>query len=116
MRRRYYIAAAVLISVGVAGFLFPSPLGGIFEVTPLLNGVHVAAGIAAALAASRGLGTMRWWGQLLGYAFTALAVAGFATDASAAANLLPLSDSNAWFHLTMALVFLYHALLAPPTL
>ena len=29
---------------------------------------------------------------------------------------LPLSDANAWWHLALTLFFLYHALLAPPTI
>jgi hypothetical protein len=116
MARRYYVVAALLILVGLAGILLSNPIAGVFEVTPLLDGIHIVAGVVTALAASRGLGTMRAWGQMLGYLFAALAVAGFATDAQSAANLLPLSDSNAWFHLVLALVYLYHALLAPPTI
>ena len=116
MARRYHVIAGVLIVLGGLGFVLPTPLFGVFEVTPLLNVVHLAAGVLAGAAATRGLGTMRAWGQILGYVFAALAVAGFATDADAVANLLPLSTRNAWFHLAMALVFLYHALLAPPTL
>jgi hypothetical protein len=37
-------------------------------------------------------------------------------EPSSLGGVLPLSNSNAWFHLLMSLVFLYHALLAPPTL
>jgi hypothetical protein len=116
MARRFYVLAAILALLALAGFAMPSPLVGVFETTPLLNGVHLVAALATAVSASRGLRTMRRWGQLAGYVFAALAVAGFATDGPSVANLLPLSETNAWFHLVTALVFLYHALLAPPTI
>jgi hypothetical protein len=116
MARRYYVVAALLALVGGLGFVLPQPLFGVFEVTPLLNLVHLAAALLTAIAARRGLGTMRAWGQALGYLFAALAGLAFAADAPLVASTLPLSDSNAWFHLVVALIFLYHALLAPPTL
>jgi hypothetical protein len=116
MAIRYYVLGAVLMLVGIVGFLRPSPLLGVFEVTPPLNALHVGAGALAIGAATRGLGTMRAWGKRLGFIFAGLTIAGFAVDAATIANVLPLTDSNAWFHLVIALVFLYHALLAPPTL
>jgi NADH:ubiquinone oxidoreductase subunit K len=116
MARRFYLLAAVLAVIGVLGFVTASPMFGVFETTPLLNAVHLGAAVLTFIAATRGLGTMRAWGQVLGYIFAALTIAGFATDADFVANLLPLSDSNAWFHLALTLVYLYHALLAPPTI
>ena len=116
MARRYYALAAALFALGVLGFLLPGPLFGFFDVTPASNAIHLGAGVLTALAARRGLGTMRSWGQMLGYLFAGLTIAAVATDGSSVANLLPLTNSNAWFHLALSLVFLYHALLAPPTL
>ena len=116
MARRYFVLAGLLAALGLLGFAMRSPLFGVFETTALLNVVHLAAAVGTAVSALRGLGTMRLWGQIAGYVFAALAIAGFATDAASVANLLPLSAANAWFHLVMALVFLYHALLAPPTI
>lgn len=116
MARRYYVFGGTLALVALAGFAMATPLFGVFETTPLLNTVHLVAAVGTMVSASRGIGTMRRWGQLAGYVFAALAVAGFATDGSSVANLLPLSNTNAWFHLVTALVFLYHALLAPPTI
>lgn len=116
MAIRFYLLAVVLGVLGIWGFLSGGPLLGIFDVTALLNVVHLTAAIAAATAAMRGLGTMRAVGQMLGYVFAALATAAFVMEPSSLGGVLPLSNSNAWFHLLMALVFLYHALLAPPTL
>ena len=115
MARRYYGLAGVLVLLGAVGFALPSPVLGVVDVTPALNVVHLVAGVIAGFAATRGLRTMRSAGQLLGYLFAALAAAAFLADASAVAGVLPLSTSNGWLHLTFALVFLYHALLAPPT-
>lgn len=116
MATRFYVLSALLVVLGGLGFARPSPIAGIFETTPLLNVIHLIAGLTAGVAARRGLGTMRRCGQILGYLFAALAVAGFATDAAFVHGLLPLSAANAWFHLALTLVFLYYALLAPPTL
>lgn len=116
MARRYYVLAALLAGLGLLGFAMPSPLFGVFETTPLLNALHLLGALGTAAAAARGLAPMRSWGQVAGYAFAALAIAAFATDGESVANLLPLSAANAWFHLATALVFLYHALLAPPTI
>jgi hypothetical protein len=115
MSRRFYFLSTVLIVFAVLGFVLPTPLFGVFEVTPLLNAVHLGAGVVTALAARRGLGTMRNWGRLLGYLFAALTVAAVMIDGDAVADLLPLSDANAWLHLGVTMVFLYHALLAPPS-
>jgi hypothetical protein len=116
MARRFYILGSALIALGVGGFFADGTVAGVFEVTPLLNVVHIAAGAITAYSATRGLGTMRVCGQALGYVFAAFTIAAFALDGSAIGNVLPLSTANAWFHLTLTLVFLYHALLAPPTL
>ena len=116
MAIRYYAIAAVLAAVGLLGLVLPAPLFGVFETTALLNGLHLAASVIAAIAAARGLGTMRAWGQLLGYVFAALSITAFAAGPEFVNGVLPLSSSNAWFHLVVALMFLYYALLAPPTL
>jgi hypothetical protein len=116
MARRYFTIAAVLAGMGILGFVAAGPVFGVYETTPALNVLHLLAALGTAIAATRGIGSMRTWGQLLGYVFAALAIAGFAADADLVANLLPLTHSNAWVHLVLALLFLYHALLAPPTL
>jgi hypothetical protein len=115
MALRFRVLATALVAAGVLGFVLPAPLFGVFEVTPALNVVHLATGVAAGTAATRGVGAMRACGRWVGAIFALLAAVAAATDAPTVANLLPLSNSNAWFHLAMALVFLYQALLAPPS-
>ena len=114
MALRFCILAVVLVVIGVLGFALQSPLFGVLEVTPALNVWHIVAGGAAGIAATRGLGTMRACGRWLGYGFAVLTAAAIATDGPSIANLLPLTNSNAWFHLALTLTFLYNALLAPP--
>jgi hypothetical protein len=116
MAGRYYVLGMLLIAVGFAGFLLSSPLLGVLEVSPALNIIHLVAGAATIAAAVRGLGAMRTWGKLLGFIFLVSAIVAFAVDGGPLAGLLPLTDSNAWAHLAIALAYLYHALLAPPTL
>jgi hypothetical protein len=115
MAKRYYALAAALAAIGILGFVLPTPMLGTFETTAALNGLHLAAAVLTAVAAARGLGTMRAWGQMLGYVFAALSIAAFAAGPELVGGLLPLSTSNAGFHLLLALIFLYHALLAPPS-
>jgi hypothetical protein len=116
MRLRYVLVAVLLAGLGLAGFVLESPLLGVFEVTPLLNVIHLAAATCAGIAAFRGIGSMRSCGKIIGAGFAGLAIAAFAMDSAAVGDTLPLTDSNAWLHLVLALVFLYHALLAPPVL
>jgi hypothetical protein len=116
MATRYYIVGFLLILLGIVGFFAAESIAGVLDVTSPLNAIHMAAGAMTIGAATRGLGTMRAWGKLLGFSFAILAVAGFTLDGATVNDLLPLTDNNAWLHLVFALVFLYHALLAPPTL
>lgn len=106
MAGRYYVVAGLLIVLGVVGLVVASPVFGVLSVTPAHSLFYLASGGCAALAATRGLGAMRMWGKILGFAFAVLAVAGFVMDGGTAS----------WLHLGLALLFLYHALLAPPTL
>jgi hypothetical protein len=106
MRLRYYALAILLGLLGLLGLAGSSPLLGVFPITAVQAWVHLVSGVCSAFAASRGLGAMRQWGKILGFSYAALAVTGFVFGAG----------ETAWLHLGVALVFLYHALLAPPTL
>jgi hypothetical protein len=114
MALRFAVLALALVVIGLLGFVMPNPVFGILDVTAALNVIHLATGAAAGISATRGLGTMRACGRWLGYTFSVLTAAAIVTDGPAIANLLPLTNSNAWFHLALALAFLYNALLAPP--
>ena len=116
MARRFYVLAALLVGLGAAGFLDPSSRWAGVAFTPALNALHLALGLGTAIAAARGLGTMRAWGKVAGLALLALAIAALTIDSPAVARLLPLTGVNAALHGVLAIVFLYHALLAPPTL
>jgi hypothetical protein len=106
MARRYYVLAVLLTAAGVVGLWAPASVSDVLTVTPVHSAFHLASGACAGFAATRGLGTMRLWGKILGTAYLALAIAGFVMD----------SGTLAWLHLGIAALFLYHALLAPPTL
>lgn len=106
MRLRYYILAILLALLGVLAIVGSTPLAGVVPVTPIHSSVYLVSAACAAVAAARGLAAMRLWGKILGFSYAVLAVAGFVMDGGA----------TAWLHVGVALVFLYHALLAPPTL
>jgi hypothetical protein len=106
MRLRYYLLAVVLGLLSVLGLVGSGPLASVLPVSTLHASVHLVAAACTAFAARRGLGAMRQWGKILGFSYAALAVTGWVMDGGA----------TAWLHLGVALVFLYHALLAPPTL
>ena len=105
MTLRYQVLGTVLIVAAIVGFVAP---GALPFVTPRLvhHAAHLSAGVCAIGAARRGVGAMRAVGKVLGLGFVVLAVAGFVTENSALA----------WMHVGVAVVFFYHALLAPPTL
>jgi predicted transporter len=106
----------VLGGLGVAGWAAASPILGVLETTPVLNAVHLAVAVTVAIAATRGLGTMRSVGQWVGILLVTFAVVAFAEAPDAVEAMLPFSDVNAGLHLLLGLTFLYHAWLAPPTL
>jgi hypothetical protein len=106
MAPRYYAFAALLMLLGLIGLIGSSPLLGMVPLTPIQSLFHMVTGACAGYAATRGLGTMRLWGKILGFAYLAVAVADFVMH----------GGTTAWLHLAIALFFLYHALLAPPTL
>ena len=106
MARRYFVLALLLAASGVVGLLARGSVSDALTITPVHSVFHLASGACAGFAATRGLGTMRLWGKILGIGYLALAIAGFVMD----------SGTLAWLHLGIAALFLYHALLAPPTL
>jgi hypothetical protein len=105
MAARYYVIAALLVVLGVLGLAAPGSMSDWLTVTPVHSVFYLVSGLCAGVAATRGLGTMRLWGKILGFAYLTLAIAGFVMD----------GGNAAWLHLALALLFLYHALLAPPT-
>ena len=106
MARRYYVLALSLTASGVVGLVASESMSDVLTVTPMHSVFYLASGACAGFAATRGLGTMRLWGKILGIGYLTLAIAGFVMD----------SGTLAWLHLGIAALFLYHALLAPPTL
>jgi hypothetical protein len=105
MAARYYVVAALLVVLGVLGLAASSAMSDWLTVTPVHGVFYLISGLCAGIAASRGLGTMRLCGKVLGFAYLTMAIAGFVME----------GDNGAWLHLAVALFFLYHALLAPPT-
>jgi hypothetical protein len=105
MAARYYVIGALLVVLGVLALAASSPMSDWLTVTPVHSVFYLGSGLCAGVAASRGLGTMRLCGKVLGFAYLTMAIAGFVME----------GGNGAWLHLAVALFFLYHALLAPPT-
>ena len=114
MKRIYLALGSVLVLIGVLGFIMPSPLLGLFEVTTLHNLVHLASGALTLLAASRGIGAMRSWGRIFGFVYLAVAIAGFVEPSLY--GLMPVNLPDNLLHVGLAAIFLYIGFLAPPTL
>jgi hypothetical protein len=100
--------------VGIAGFVMPSPLLGLFEVNALHNIVHLVSGALTLVAAAQGIGAMRTWGRLAGATYLGVAIAGFVEPDLFGLMHLNLPDNL--LHLALAAVFLYVGLIAPPKL
>jgi hypothetical protein len=114
MRKIYLAIGSALVAIGIAGFIMPRPLFGLFEVNTLHNIVHIASGALTLIAASQGIGAMRAWGRLFGPIYLALAIVG-----SVQPNLFGLMHVNLpdnLLHFAVAAGFLYVGLLAPPKL
>jgi Domain of unknown function (DUF4383) len=97
MRKIYLVLGTALIVAGTAVFH---------------NAVHSVIGVATLLAATQGIGRMRTWGKLIGFAYLMLGV--IALVGSDLFGLMQLTRADAIAHLAVALVFLYVGLLAPP--
>ena len=115
MRVKFLILGSLLALLGVLGFLIPSPLFGLIETNAGLNIAHILSGAFAITAAFRGIGSMRMCGRILGFAYLALAIVGFAAADYDAFAYVALEGAANWLHLGVAAVFLYFALLAHPT-
>jgi hypothetical protein len=105
MAARSYVLSALLMLIGVLGLVQWSPLLDGLRVTTSHSLLHLVSGACLAFAATRGVGTIRLWGKVFGFAYLALSIAGFLME----------SGGIAWLHLGVAAICLYQALLAPPT-
>jgi hypothetical protein len=114
MKNIYLVLGAVLVLVGVLGFVLPSPLLGIFEVNTLHNVIHLASGALTLIAAMQGIGAMRLWGRIFGLVYVLVGIIGFVMPDMF--GLMHLNMADNLLHLGLAAIFLYVGFLAPPTL
>jgi hypothetical protein len=105
MAARYYVVGALLVVLGVLALAASNQMSDWMTVTPVHSVLYLGSGLCAGVAASRGLGTMRLCGKVLGFAYLTVTIAAVVME----------GGNGAWLHLALALFFLYHALLAPPT-
>src|SRR5918995_3510901 len=114
MKSIFLVLGAVLVFVGILGFVMPSPLLGLFEVNALHNVIHLASGALTLFAATQGIGAMRTWGRLLGVVYLLVAILGFVMPEGDLFGLMHVNMPDNLLHVALALVFLYFGLLAPP--
>jgi hypothetical protein len=114
MKSPFLVLGAVLVVVGILGFVMPSPLLGLFEVNALHNVIHLASGALTLFAATQGIGAMRTWGRLFGVVYLLVAILGFVMPEGDVFGLMHVNTPDNLLHMALALVFLYFGLLAPP--
>lgn len=114
MRRKVLGVGILLELLGVIGFIVPSPVFGFFEVNTGLNLAHIASGTLAIWSAVRGIGSMRACGKLLGFAYLALAIIGFAAPDYDLFRYVSFGTPDNWLHLGISIAFMYFAYLSPP--
>ncbi|MGH2498668.1 MAG: DUF4383 domain-containing protein [Candidatus Limnocylindria bacterium] len=91
------VFGAIYVLIGVLGFILPSPLLGIFGVTPLHNIVHLAIGalwLVAATAAPMGLDSARTASAVIGPVYLLVAVFGFVAPGLFDSLLNPDGDAS----------------------
>jgi Domain of unknown function (DUF4383) len=106
------VLGAMLVLVGVLGFVMPSPLLGFLEVNTLHNVIHVASGILTIFGAMRGIGAMRLWGRVFGLVYLAVGILGFVVPD--VFGLMHVNTPDNILHLALGGVFLYFGFVAPP--
>jgi len=114
MRTRFIVLGALLEGLGILGFVLPSPLFGLVQVTTAINLFHMASGGIALASAFRGIGSMRTSARILGFAYLLLAMVGFAAPEYDWFAFVALDGAANWLHLAIASMYLYEAFLAPP--
>ncbi len=94
------------IFVAVAGMLV---LAGAFR-----NIVHLVPAVVTAIVATQGIGSLRTCGRILGFAYLAVAIAGFVGPDLFGMMHVTVGDNVLSF--AVAVAFLYVGLVAPPKL
>ncbi len=112
MKNIYLLLAAVLVIVGMLGFVMPSPVLGMFEVNTLHNIVHLTTGAITLVATMRGLGVMRALGRIFGIGYLALAIVGFVH--ADLFGLMHVNLADNLLHSALAALFVYVGFLGPP--
>jgi hypothetical protein len=112
MKNIYMVLGAVLVLVGILGFVMPSPLLGIFDVNTLHNVIHLATGALTIFAAMQGIGAMRLWGRVFGLVYLLVGIVGFVMPDMF--GLMHVNMADNVLHLGLAAAFLYFGFAAPP--
>ncbi|MFC4147794.1 DUF4383 domain-containing protein [Micromonospora mangrovi] len=95
----------------LAGHQSGAMLLGVFQVSVLLNGVHLLFGVVG-LALARTVTGARAWLLGGGAVCLVLWLFGLAVDQPSAANFLPVNDADGWLHLALGAVMIGSGLLA----
>jgi hypothetical protein len=115
-----YVAGAILLILGIAGFIPPlapaeddalriaakvggAQLFGLFPVSPVLSALHVALGAWGLWAGSR-LGRAVWFARRAALVFAILLVMGTIPDADTLFGLAPLYGNNLLLHGLLAVL------------
>lgn len=100
-----WILGAVLLVVGILGFVMPSPLLGLFEVDTVHNIVHILSGAIGLWAASTGYQYSRLFLIVFGLVYALVTVLGF-TMASPLLGLISVNMYDNYLHAAIAAVCL----------
>jgi hypothetical protein len=99
-----YVLGAVLIIVGLLGFI-NNPVLGIFKVDVLHNLVHLASGILAVVFAGMGASQAKTFAVILGVVYALVTILGFLSGESVL-GLITVNMADNVLHLVLAIVFL----------
>lgn len=114
MKNIYYALGAVLLVIGILGFVMTDDMGmllGTFEVNGLHNVVHLFSGALALWAAMKGDAAMKMFGKIFGIVYLLVAVIGFAMDGDIF-GLMRTNMADNVLHLVLGLVFVYFGFMA----
>lgn len=105
MKNIYYVLGAVLVLVGLVGFV-NNPVLGMFEVNALHNIVHIVSGVLLLWAAMKDMGMMSLMGKVLGVVYLLVTILGFAMNGDIL-GLMMVNMADNVLHLALAAVLLY---------
>ncbi len=105
------LTGTIFILIGILGFVpgitHEGLLVGIFAVDGVHNLIHLATGIIALIMVRKDQKFTRYFFQIIGLVYLAVALLGFAHGDAPILGMIANNEADSWLHLVLSVVLLY---------